>query len=50
VQKKPGAAAAAEAASDTSTTPLVPAFTNPAYQFGGPTGSLAIPPFVAPSN
>jgi hypothetical protein len=23
---------------------------NPVYQFGGPTGSLAMPPFMAPSN
>ena len=49
--KKAGAAAAAsEAASAATPTAVVPAFTNPAYQFGGSTGSLAMPPFVAPSN
>ncbi|WP_321925349.1 tetratricopeptide repeat protein [Paraburkholderia guartelaensis] len=50
-QKKSAAAAAAsEAASAATPTAVVPAFTNPAYQFGGSTGSLAMPPFVAPSN
>ncbi|PVX83370.1 tetratricopeptide repeat protein [Paraburkholderia unamae] len=48
--KKPRSAAAAEAASGTQPSNLVPALSNPAYQFGGPTGSLAMPPFVAPSN
>lgn len=49
-QKKPQTAAAAEAASAASATTAVPAISNPAFQFGGPTGSLAMPPFVAPSN
>jgi tetratricopeptide (TPR) repeat protein len=46
-------AAQAEAASDagaatsTSTSPVI---SNPAFQFGGPSGSLAMPPFVAPSQ
>ncbi|SDB98255.1 tetratricopeptide repeat protein [Paraburkholderia lycopersici] len=48
-QKNAGAASA-EAASEAGPSHLVPALTNPAYQFGGPTGSLAMPPFVAPSN
>ena len=48
-QKKPRTASA-EAASEANSSHLVPALTNPAYQFGGPTGSLAMPPFVAPSN
>ena len=48
-QKKPRAASG-EAASEANSSHLVPALTNPAYQFGGPTGSLAMPPFVAPSN
>ncbi|CAM2159436.1 tetratricopeptide repeat protein [Paraburkholderia tropica] len=39
------------AASDASTTKRVgPMLDNPVIQFGGPTGSLAMPPFVAPSN
>jgi tetratricopeptide (TPR) repeat protein len=49
-KKKPAAAAAAEGASETNGANLVPALSNPAYQFGGQTGSLAMPPFVAPSN
>ncbi|HEY4801844.1 MAG TPA: tetratricopeptide repeat protein [Paraburkholderia sp.] len=48
-QKKPRAASA-EAASEATPSHLVPALSNPAYQFGGSTGSLAMPPFVAPSN
>ena len=49
-KKANAAAAASEAASAASPSALVPAFTNPAYQFGGPTGSLAMPPYTAPSN
>ncbi|WP_343673254.1 tetratricopeptide repeat protein [Paraburkholderia heleia] len=49
-KKSSTAAAAQEAASGATPTAVVPAFTNPAYQFGGSTGSLAMPPFVAPSN
>ncbi len=39
---------AAEAAA--SATRVGPMLDNPVYQFGGPTGSLAMPPFMAPSN
>jgi tetratricopeptide (TPR) repeat protein len=49
-QKKKRAAVPAESASDAEASHLVPALSNPAYQFGGPTGSLAAPPYVAPSN
>ncbi|TDG09480.1 tetratricopeptide repeat protein [Paraburkholderia guartelaensis] len=48
--QKKSAAAAAEGASAASPSAIVPALSNPAYQFGGSTGSLAMPPFVAPSN
>ncbi|CAG9229287.1 Tfp pilus assembly protein PilF [Paraburkholderia tropica] len=38
-------------ASETATSKHVgPMLDNPVIQFGGPTGSLAMPPFVAPSN
>ncbi|WP_028216942.1 tetratricopeptide repeat protein [Paraburkholderia oxyphila] len=47
-KKARSAAAAAAAASATSTAR--PMLDNPVYQFGGPTGSLATPPFVAPSQ
>jgi Flp pilus assembly protein TadD len=40
--------AAPRAASSAAVTP--PAYENPTLQFGGPTGSLAMPPYVAPSR
>jgi tetratricopeptide (TPR) repeat protein len=48
--KKPRGAAEAAAASETTPTRVGPMLDNPVYQFGGPTGSLAMPPFVAPSQ
>ncbi|QGZ61302.1 tetratricopeptide repeat protein [Paraburkholderia acidisoli] len=43
-------AAAADDTSNTGSKYITPTLNNPAFQFGGPTGSLAMPPFVAPSN
>ncbi|WP_167056010.1 tetratricopeptide repeat protein [Burkholderia sp. Ax-1719] len=43
-------AARAAAAAGASATRVGPMLDNPVYQFGGPTGSLAMPPFMAPSN
>lgn len=43
-------AAATEDTSDGTSKYIAPTLNNPAFQFGGPTGSLAMPPFVAPSN
>lgn len=48
--KKKRGAATADAASDATSKYIAPTLNNPAFQFGGPTGSLAMPPFVAPSN
>lgn len=45
-----GKAARAAAATGASATRVGPMLDNPVYQFGGPTGSLAMPPFMAPSN
>lgn len=44
------AAAAAPAASEATSISTSPILSNPAFPFGGPTGSLAMPPFVAPSQ
>jgi tetratricopeptide (TPR) repeat protein len=44
---KPVAAAPAEA---TPATPSFPVNTSPSFTFGGPTGALAQPPYVAPSH
>jgi tetratricopeptide (TPR) repeat protein len=49
-QAKKPAAAAAEPASGTGESSFAPMVNSPAYQFGGPSGSLAVPPYVAPSN
>ncbi|MBB3256507.1 tetratricopeptide (TPR) repeat protein [Paraburkholderia bannensis] len=48
----PAATRAARAAAEAgaSATRVGPMLDNPVYQFGGPTGSLAMPPFMAPSN
>jgi len=45
---KKARAAQAEAASET--TNVSPMLSNPSFQFGGPSGPLAMPPFVAPSQ
>jgi tetratricopeptide (TPR) repeat protein len=47
---KKARAAEAAPASETSAISKSPVVTNPAFPFGGPTGSLAMPPFVAPSQ
>jgi tetratricopeptide (TPR) repeat protein len=44
--KKP-AAAASEAAAPSAVSPVL---SNPSFQFGGPSGPLAMPPYVAPSQ
>ncbi|MFX1803308.1 tetratricopeptide repeat protein [Paraburkholderia sp. A1BS-2L] len=49
-QRARAAAAAATPAPEAGTTTVSPMLDNPVYQFGGPTGSLATPPFVAPSR
>lgn len=51
--KKPRAVpvqAASDAEEETTGSGTSPVLSNPAFQFGGPSGSLAMPPFVAPSQ
>jgi tetratricopeptide (TPR) repeat protein len=46
----PAAKPVAAAAPASAVTPSFPVLTSPGFQFGGPTGSLAQPPYVAPSK
>jgi Flp pilus assembly protein TadD len=48
--KKPAASQAAAASEASAPSVVSPVLSNPSFQFGGPSGPLAMPPYVAPSQ